>query len=170
MNDKGYSFRIPKWSELPTQDLYMEQVLKYVNSELGSCIRDAGLAPITKSMINNYVKAHLIDPPVNKKYSRQSIAMIIVMYILKSCYSIEEVGKILQLGLSYEDKEYAYTTLCGALETAVEKVFSGEFSVSDKGISDTMYLVENFALSFACKLYVTKTFLASDTEKAQVMD
>ena len=41
---------------------------------------------LTKNMINNYVKARIIDPPVNKKYGKLSMAMIVVVYILKSCY------------------------------------------------------------------------------------
>ena len=49
------SHNYPKWAELPELELYLDQVLLYVNQVCGSAAssRDKGLTP---SMVNNYVK------------------------------------------------------------------------------------------------------------------
>ena len=45
----------PKWSELPNLDLYLDQVLLYVNQLDSSSIVDDDKG-LTSAMINNYVK------------------------------------------------------------------------------------------------------------------
>ena len=39
-------------------------------------------------MINNYVKHNIINPPVNKKYNKEHMAYLFVIFILKQIYSI----------------------------------------------------------------------------------
>lgn len=49
------TFSYPKWAEIPNIDLYLDQVLLYVNQVCApiSPNKDKGL---TASMVNNYVK------------------------------------------------------------------------------------------------------------------
>ena len=152
-------FHIPRWEDLPTIDLYMDQVISFIESELGEFSVTVELPTLTKSMVNNYVKAKIIDPPVNKKYSRLSLAMIIVIYLLKSCYSTEEIRKLIEIGLSLSGNEITYNRFCDAIENAVVAVFGGAVHIEDlaeKG-REQRYLMDNFALSFACKMYVQYT-------------
>ena len=46
------SFHIPRWEELPAVDLYMEQVITLIHSNLGAFFEQVGIQPITKNMIN----------------------------------------------------------------------------------------------------------------------
>ncbi len=149
-------FHIPRWEELPQIDLYMDQVIVLIHSSLGQFFASIGLPSLTKSMINNYVKARIIDAPVNKKYGRLSMAMIVIVYILKSCYSTEEIRKLIDIGLKLPDNKMTYNRFCEAVENAVTAVFSGSIHVDDiceKG-RERRFLVDTFALSFACKIYV----------------
>ena len=155
-------FHIPHWDELPAVDLYMEQVITLINTNLGDFFSRAGIQPVTKNMINNYVKAKIVSAPVNKRYPRISVAMIIVVYILKSCYETEDVGKLIRMGVDLEaGVPLTYDRFCDAIENAVHAVFSGEVHIKDEQISgrERKYLMENFALSFACKYYVQMNFL-----------
>lgn len=157
-NKNTYSdtFHIPRWDELPAIDLYMDQVISFTRSAFGEFFDSKRVPPLTKSMVNNYVKARIIDPPVNKKYSRLSMAMVIVVYILKICYSTEEIRKLTDIGLSLPSNPTTYNRFCESVERAVKAVFSGSIHVEnlqEKG-REKRYLVDNFALSFACKLYV----------------
>ena len=86
----------------------MDQVIAFNQSNLGSFFEAVGLPQLTKSMINNYVKARIIDPPVNKKYGKLSLAMIVVVYILKSCYSTEEIRKLIDIGLGLPNNQTTY--------------------------------------------------------------
>ena len=152
---------IPRWNELPSLDLYMDQVIALIDGSLGEFFASIGAAPLTKSMVNNYVKARIVDAPVNKKYPKLSVAMIIVVYILKNCYSTEEIGRLIKLGISLETTEITYNRFCVAIEEALDAVFSGSVSFRDEEIPgrDNQYLMANFALSFASKVYVQRTFL-----------
>ena len=160
-DDTIKNFHIPRWNELPTLDLYMDQVIALIDTTLGAFFSEIGAASLTKNMVNNYVKAKIVDAPVNKKYPKLSVAMIIVVYILKNCYATDEIGKLIKLGISLEATEITYNRFCEAIETAVSDVFSGRVSICYEEIPgrDNKYLMENFALSFACKVYVQRTFL-----------
>ncbi len=160
-DDTIKNFHIPRWNELPTLDLYMDQVIALIDTTLGAFFSEIGAASLTKNMVNNYVKAKIVDAPVNKKYPKLSVAMIIVVYILKNSYATDEIGKLIKLGISLEATEITYNRFCEAIENAVSDVFSGRVSICNEEIPgrDNKYLMENFALSFACKVYVQRTFL-----------
>ena len=84
------------------------------------------------------------------------MAMIVVIYLLKSCYSTEEIRKLIELGLSLSGNEITYNRFCDAIENAMFAVFGGSVHIEDmaeKG-REQRYLMDNFALSFACKMYV----------------
>ena len=162
------SFHIPRWEELPAVDLYMEQVITLIHSNLGAFFEQVGIQPITKNMINNYVKAKIVQAPVNKRYPRISVAMIIVVYILKSCYETEDVGKLIRMGVDLEaGVPLTYNRFCDAIENAVKAVFSGEVHIKEEQIPgrERKYLMENFALSFASKYYVQMNFLNNEEQK-----
>lgn len=160
-DDTIKNFHIPRWQELPSIDLYMDQVIAFIEGSLGPFFAAVGASPLTKSMVNNYVKAKIVDAPVNKKYPKLSVAMIIVVYILKSCYATDEIGKLIKLGISLDETEVTYDRFCEAIENAIANVFSGKVCICDEEIPgrDNKYLMENFALSFASKIYVQRTFL-----------
>jgi hypothetical protein len=86
----------PKWDELPELELYLDQVLLYVNNVCGSSISAADKG-LTASMINNYVKHGYITKPVKKKYQRRQVARLIAITTLKTVFSIQEISATLNL-------------------------------------------------------------------------
>lgn len=146
--------RIPRFRELPREGLYMEQVLDYLNEKFSPFVAETGLSKITRSMINNYVKAKIVFPPKNKKYSNYSIASIIVIYIMKCCYSTKEIGDLIQIGITYSDIPRLYDNFCNSIETAINDVFSGDARIHVKSDRTDYYLLDAFAHSFACKIFV----------------
>ena len=87
-------FSYPKWEEIPNIDLYLDQVLLYVNQVCStvSVEKEKGL---TASMVNNYVKHGYLAKPDKKKYQRQQIARLIAITTLKSVFSIQEIAQTL---------------------------------------------------------------------------
>ncbi|MBQ1770408.1 MAG: DUF1836 domain-containing protein, partial [Clostridia bacterium] len=69
---------LPRWEEIPDLDLYMDQVLNLVRRHLGSYpgFEETGL---TSSMVNNYVKAGLLPPPVRKRYATEHVARLFMI-------------------------------------------------------------------------------------------
>lgn len=53
---------LPLYTELPSIDLYMDQVIDQINQYLTPLTNTT----ITKSMINSYVKKGLVDRPIKK--------------------------------------------------------------------------------------------------------
>ena len=86
----------PKWDELPELELYLDQVLLYVNNVCGSSISAADKG-LTASMINNYVKHGYITKPVKKKYQRRQVARLIAITTLKTVFSIQEISATFNL-------------------------------------------------------------------------
>lgn len=97
----------PKWSELPTIDLYLDQVLLYVNQLDSSSIVDDDKG-LTAAMINNYVKNGHLDKPIKKKYSRRQLARLIVITCLKNVFAIQEVSKTITSLTKDGDSEAMY--------------------------------------------------------------
>ena len=88
------NFSYPKWEDIPNIDLYLDQVLLYVNQVCApiSPDKDKGL---TASMVNNYVKHGYLTKPDKKKYQRKQIARLIAITTLKSVFSIQEIAQTL---------------------------------------------------------------------------
>lgn len=97
----------PRWDELPDLDLYLDQVLLYVNNVCKPAFTasDKGL---TASMINNYVKHAYLDKPLNKKYNRQQVARLIAITSLKTVFSIQDIAATLDMLNAQTQSEKLY--------------------------------------------------------------
>lgn len=79
--------QFPQWRELPTLGLYIDQVVTIVNDQL----QGVGVEPLTKSMVNNYVKKKVIQAPVKKKYAVNQLVDLLLIGFFKTSFSIEEI-------------------------------------------------------------------------------
>lgn len=97
----------PRWDELPDLDLYLDQVLLYVNNVCKPAFTasDKGL---TASMINNYVKHAYLDKPLKKKYNRQQVARLIAITSLKTVFSIQDIAATLDMLNAQTQSEKLY--------------------------------------------------------------
>ncbi|NQJ72238.1 DUF1836 domain-containing protein [Streptococcus suis] len=98
---------LPYWHELPDLDLYLDQVLLYVNQTTNSS-KLLEQKSLTASMINNYVKHKQIEKPIKKKYQKQQVARLIALSILKNVFSIQEISQTLNLLLQTDSSETLY--------------------------------------------------------------
>lgn len=98
---------LPYWHELPDLDLYLDQVLLYVNQTTNSS-KLLEQKSLTASMINNYVKHKQIEKPIKKKYQKQQVARLIALTILKNVFSIQEISQTLHLLLQSSNSETLY--------------------------------------------------------------
>ena len=158
------SFYLPRWNEFPNVDLYIDQVVCLLEKYLSDYIisdTDKEDKIITKTMINNYVKHSIIKPPVNKKYNKEHLAYLFVVFILKQVYSISEIKKLIDLAIETSDTEQAYNRFCTELEEAVKSTFLGSIELNKGKLTQEQYILRNVVQSFANKLYVQKTFLRS---------
>ena len=152
-------FHIPRWEELPNLDLYLDQTVTLLENYLSNYIGNKDEKIITKTMINNYVKQGVIQPPIKKKYSKSHIANLFVICILKQVYSINDISALVKLALETSSIEIAYNKFCTFLEKAINLIFAGKEYIDDEPMTKEKYLLKYVVLSFANKLYVEKNFL-----------
>ncbi len=121
-------FTLPNFKELPGVDLYMEQVLQYINGVLED-LSPEDKKVLTSFMVNNYVKAKMIKEPVKKKYSREQIGYLIAICLMKATISMSDMSLLLEMdeGIT-ENKERLYSFFCSMessiLESTVDKTAS----------------------------------------------
>ena len=150
---------IPRWYELPEIDLYLDQVVNYIEKYLGQYNANKEDKIITKTMINNYVKLGIMPAPTKKKYSREHMAYLIVICILKQVYSISDIGKLIALTIQYFELSKAYNRFCANLEVSLKNVFTRKEFPNTEKMTEEQYLLKNVVQSVADKLYVEITFL-----------
>lgn len=88
-------FSITDAEEIPKIDLYMDQVLTFLSERLRRTARKSDADKLlTKTMVNNYVKNKVMIPPVKKKYGRDHILLLLVIYYMKNFLAIDDIRKI----------------------------------------------------------------------------
>lgn len=82
--------------DIPNIDLYMDQVTTFMDSVLEEYKRYPDDKILTKTMINNYAKARIFPPPVKKKYTKNHLILLIIIYHLKTVLSIHDISILLK--------------------------------------------------------------------------
>ena len=113
---------IPLWDGLPVIDLYMDQVIILLNRYLGVIKNnDSGEDTITKNMINNYVKMKAVPAPVRKKYSREHIACLLIVCIMKQVFNISMIKDIMPDFYDEQQIKDTYNDFVMRLKTAEDE-------------------------------------------------
>lgn len=81
-------------TDIPDIELYMDQLLTFLNGKLKAFAREPDDKILTKTMINNYTKFQLLIPPKNKKYSKEHLLLLILIYQLKNVLSIGDIKRL----------------------------------------------------------------------------
>jgi Domain of unknown function (DUF1836) len=95
----------PPRDQIPTINLYMDQLLEYLDQFLASEKRSNDEIALTKTMINNYVKSKMVVPPDRKKYNQESIIDLLIIHHYKRAFTIQDTGNLLQL-MKHESDYY----------------------------------------------------------------
>lgn len=132
--------------EIPNIDLYMDQVLTFMDKKLKTAARNPENDKIlTKTMINNYAKNDLLPPPVKKKYSKEHVLLLIFIYYYKNILSITDIQTLLQ-----PVTEQYFGTKGGLDLTAVyDEVFHMQDEQVERLKADVMSKYETAERSFA---------------------
>lgn len=126
--------------EIPNIDLYMDQVTTFMEKHLQPSKRYPEDKILTKTMINNYAKNHLLPAPEKKKYSKEHILLLIYIYYYKGILSISDIQSLLEpLTDRYFRKDGPLN-----MESIYEEVFSLEKSQIERMKDD---VIERYRIS-----------------------
>jgi DNA-binding transcriptional MerR regulator len=84
-------------SDIPDIELYIDQVTDFIEKKLSLQKRHSKDKLLTKTMINNYAKAGILIPPRRKRYSRQHIALLLLLYNSKQVLSINDISLLFSI-------------------------------------------------------------------------
>ncbi|CUO38922.1 DUF1836 domain-containing protein [Clostridium sp. NSJ-49] len=121
--------------DIPEIDLYMDQVIQLFEGKLSSLKRTEDDKILTKTMINNYAKGKLLLPIKNKKYTKEHIILMSLIYNLKGALSINDIKLSLNkiIDSFSEDESYPLRELYGSfLDESENDVLEFKKGVADK--------------------------------------
>lgn len=150
-------FRLPRYEELPDLDIYMDQVLQLLNRYVDPIIE----SDMTKTMINNYVKKGVVNPPIKKKYTKEHLAHLIVVSFLKLIFSMDEITLLIQFQMHACDIGRAYNYFCDEMERCLVATFTNQQiqHAPRQGLQDDfdVYALQITIRSVVDKIYVLQT-------------
>ena len=122
--------KLPRWDELPDLDLYMDQVLSLIHRYLGPEESPDGKG-LTSSMVNHYVKMHIMPPPEKKKYNRIHLAYLIAICD-EFCRLYEETGRQVLAQRSSEEGSSSMVILRAALRAQTEQTLARQLAPAEE--------------------------------------
>lgn len=152
-------FHFPRYRDLPDIELYMDQVISFIENKLAVFVPSEKEKLLSSSMVNNYVKQNVIPPPKNKKYAKNHVAYLFCICILKKILTILEIKQLLSIQMENWPVEAAYDSFCEEVEAALDSTFhSGDFSVfsPNPGEDEASKILRSAALSFANRVYLER--------------
>lgn len=124
--------------QLPDIDLYMDQVLTILESQMDSYKLHDDEKVMTKTMINNYVKSKLIGKPVKKKYGKEQLMQLIMIYHMKNVINFADLEVFFQRAIkeNQEGMELLYEDFVQIHDNMLDHFISKEKQLSELEGSD----------------------------------
>ncbi|MBR6571142.1 MAG: DUF1836 domain-containing protein [Clostridia bacterium] len=147
---------LPRYHEIPNVGLYLEQTVKYINECLAPLTEEA----ITSSMVSNYVKRDLVDNPHKKQYSREQVAYLIFIALVKTVLSMDDIRLLISIQKDSYSSEVAYDYFCSELENVLAYIFGQKLELDNIGSDNTdeKVMLRNVIITAALKIYLGKLF------------
>jgi len=105
-----------KWDSMPDIELYMDQVVTYLERQLALFQGENEGGIVTRSIINNYVKDGLVPRPVNKRYAREQLSALMMACVLKRVLPMQQVRQLLSAG-----SQEGYAAFSASLKQALDR-------------------------------------------------
>ncbi len=159
MAKKIREFKLPRYHELPQFDLYMDQVIYTIEGVLKPLFDENEKAILTSTMVSNYVKQKVVNPPIKKKYDQRHLAYLIVVCLLKQVFTISEICELIKIQTDYSSVDVAYDYFCTELENALKVAFEFDTSImanTATRITDQNELLRSGVICVANNVYVKK--------------
>mgnify|MGYP000790370900 FL=1 len=152
----------------------MDQVTTYLNDKFAATKRRDDDKLMTKTMINNYAKSRLLPSPDKKKYTKDHIITLIMIFFFKNVLSMNDVTKLLSpmLDTYFHNEEIPLEDIvnhflkfakeCDLSESIIKEVNNSskifeEMDVKDKDYLQTVGLITMLSYdTFVRKILIEK--------------
>ena len=155
-----------EWDQLPDFALYMDQVLSYMDRQVIRFEDDDGL---TAAMVNNYTKSGLVPRAEGKKYSRDHLAYLTAICVLKQVLSAKDIDLLIResVGGSMGVQE-GYAAFNAALDKALNSTADemAERENASLAYEAVHFALVSYAAGVACNRYIALLRQQKEAEQA----
>ena len=162
LKEKLTTERPVSWEEFPDIALYMDQVVSYMQRQL---ISFEGESQITSAMVNNYIKDRLLPRADGKKYSREHLAGLTEICLLKQVLSVRDTGLLLQQELGEGGSEAFYVKFTDVLDKALTE--TADRIILDCNVKSLSDIALHLAVSSYCEKLAAERLLEIMRKKLQ---
>ena len=158
-------FSLPRYRELPSVGLYLDQTVQLVNS----CFRSFPGVELTPSMVSNYVKKGVISHPVKKaSIPANSWLLSSISYCPKMSISLENIDALFQMQRAHCTAAKPTTTSCDEVENCLPYIFGASRTIRDldPDAADEKRLLRGTIVAAVNKMYLDCCFVAMRQEEA----
>ena len=146
--------RLPRYADIPAIDLYMDQLLTYIDAQLRPLVApDEKL--LTASMVNNYVKVGMIPRPVGKKYDREHLAMLLMICVFKQALSMESISRLLGF-LCERDVRTGYDQFCAIIRRIEESAKGGCIELFGDEMDEREMALRSGVMAALCTIHTCR--------------
>lgn len=151
LKEKLQQHRPVKWELIPDIPLYMDQLKLYMMRQLIDLSEEDNL---TSSMINNYSKMGILPRSQGKKYTKDHIAYLTDICLLKQILQVKEVDTLIKAGIDEKDIKDLYDITLSFLDEELSLV-ADELPKSNQKkdivMSALQLAISSYTRQLACK-------------------
>jgi uncharacterized protein YeeX (DUF496 family) len=125
-------------NDFPEMEIYMDQAETFLNKELSVYKKSERDKVITKTMIGNYVKHNMLPRPVNKKYSKDHLILLTLIFYLKGTFQMEEIEKIVKPLIDNYNSQFDDKYDLSSLYEGILEVQAAELETLSRSVNETI--------------------------------
>lgn len=158
------------YADIPGIDLYVDQVTTFIDKNLSDFKRGKEDKLLTKTMINNYTKDKVLPPPEKKKYSKEHMLLLVLIYHLKSVLSLSDIqllinrttesGRIIE---AYKSFETMYQEMMNGLENDVMKKYDSVLEGNSD--NDVLFVILSLVIEANIKKHLAERLIDNCLKK-----
>ncbi len=157
------NYSIVSYEQMPDIELYMDQVMTFMERNLDSLFQNDVDKILTPSMINNYVKDGIIKRPKHKKYNREHLCSLLMLCMFKQVLPIS-LCKTLLTDTNGDTDKYKYN-LFFILQNEIMRKTSQKTIANIKSITEEDKNQEEELKKLAMKLVIEANILSTFSKK-----
>ncbi len=146
--------RPEKWDLIPDIELYMDQVISYMQRQhLGFDVNES----LTSSMVNNYAKQEVMPRANGKKYTREHIAYLTAICLLKQILSVSDTKVLLDEELKDEEISSFYEKYTDILDQnliIIDNLIDADLDKGKRAELALKLAISSYTQKLACQCLV----------------
>ena len=145
-----------QWEQLPDISLYMDQIVSYMSRQL---IDFGSGEKLTSAMVNNYIKDGLMPRADGKRYSREHIAFLTAICMLKQVLPVKDTKVLMDIAMGHDKIKNLYDGICRDIDVNMAAI-SECLPSDDMSREEIADIILGLSVSAYCQQLACKNLIA----------